>query len=47
MNLINFIDKINMQKELLQLKRNEIGISEIQIAGKRLGKKSQSAFTLK
>ena len=44
LDLINFIDKINMQRELLELKKNEIEISQIQIAGRRLGKKSQSAF---
>ena len=44
LELINFIDKINMQRELLELQRNEIDISQIRIAGRRLGKKSQSAF---
>lgn len=42
--LINFIDKINMHKELLELQRNKIDISQMRIAGKRLGKKTQSAF---
>ena len=46
-DLINFIDKINMQRELVELQRNEIDISQIKIAGKRLGKKSQSAFISK
>lgn len=44
LELINFIDKMNVQKELLELKKNQITPAEIQLAGKRLGKKSQSAF---
>jgi hypothetical protein len=47
LDLINFIDKMNMQRELLELQRNETDISKIQLAGKRLGKKSQSAFITK
>jgi hypothetical protein len=47
LDLINFIDKMNMQRELLELQRNETDISQIQLAGKRLGKKSQSAFITK
>ena len=47
LELINFIDKINMQKELVELQRNEISILQIRLAGKRLGKKSQSAFIAK
>ena len=47
LELINFIDKMNMQKELLELQKNETNISQIQEAGQRLGKKSQSAFSSK
>lgn len=44
LELINFIDKINLQKELLELLKNESHFSQIQKAGQKLGKKSQSAF---
>ncbi len=44
LELINFIDKMNIQKELLELQKEETNISQIETAGKRLGKKSQSAF---
>jgi hypothetical protein len=47
LEIINFIDKMNMQKELLELQRGDIKISDIQIAANRLGKKSQSAFEIK
>lgn len=45
--LINFIDKLNMQKELLELIRGETKISGIKSASQRLGRKSQSAFKTK
>lgn len=45
--LINFIDKMNMQKELLELQKGNTKMSDIKIAGNRLGKKSQSAFETK
>lgn len=44
LELINFIDKLNMQKELLELEKGETNISDIQTAANRLGKKAQSAF---
>jgi hypothetical protein len=47
LQLINFIDKMNMQKELLELQRNETDITQIKLAGQRLGRKSQSAFITK
>lgn len=47
LEIINFIDKMNMQKELLELQKGDINISDIQIAANRLGKKSQSAFNIK
>ena len=47
LTLIDFIDKLNMQKELLALDKGESTIAEIKLAGRRLGKKSQSAFEKK
>jgi hypothetical protein len=47
LELINFIDKINMQKELLEMAKGDLKISDIKLAGSRLGKKSQSAFKKK
>lgn len=47
LSLIDFIDKMNMQKELVELKKNETTLEEIEIAGKSLGRKSQSAFKKK
>ena len=44
LQLIKFISKLNMQKELLELASGEINMDDIQMAGKRLGKKSQSVF---
>ncbi len=44
LELINFIDKLNMQRELLELEKGEISISDIQTAANRLGRKAQSAF---
>jgi hypothetical protein len=39
--ILNLIDKLTLQKELLQSRKDELNIKE---AGLRLGKKSQSAF---
>lgn len=47
LELINFIDKMNMQKELLELQKNETNILNIKTAGQSLGRKSQSAFKTK
>ena len=47
LGLINFIDKMNLQKELVGLKKNETTIEEIEKAGRSLGRKSQSAFDKK
>ncbi len=47
LEFINFIDKMNTQKELLELQRNEIDMIQIKLAGKSLGMKSQSAFSTK
>lgn len=45
--LINFIDKLNIQKELLELKKGQTNLADIEAAGERLGKKAQSAFESK
>jgi len=47
LKLINFIDKLSTQKELLELRKSGVKYSEIELAGQRLGKKSQSAFETK
>ena len=47
LQLINFISKLNMQKELLELASKEANLEDIQIAAERLGRKSQSAFESK
>jgi hypothetical protein len=47
LQVIRFIDKLNMQRELLELKKGETRISDIKLAAQRLGKKSQSAFATK
>lgn len=44
LELINFIDKLNMQRELLELEKGETTISDTQTAAGHLGKKAQSAF---
>lgn len=43
LTILNFLDKINMQRELLELKRNEIAMTDIKNASKRFGKKAQSS----
>ena len=45
--LIKFISKLKMQKELLELASGETSWENIQTAGERLGRKSQSAFKTK
>ena len=47
LELINFLDKLNTQKELLELAKGQTNITDIRKAAKRLGKKSQSAFKTK
>ena len=44
LELINFIDKLNMQRELLELEKGETTVSDTQTAAGHLGKKAQSAF---
>lgn len=43
LTILSFLDKINMQRELLELKRNEIAMSDIKNASKRFSKKAQSS----
>lgn len=45
--LMHFIDKLIMQKELLELQAGITNLADIQIAAQRLGKKSQSTFETK
>jgi hypothetical protein len=47
LNLINLLDKINTQKEILEIIRSKVSAEDLLIASERLGKKSQSAFELK
>ncbi|MBI3517742.1 MAG: hypothetical protein HY062_00095 [Bacteroidetes bacterium] len=44
LEIIHFIDKLKIQTEILELLSGNLTESGITIAGKRLGKKSQSAF---
>lgn len=44
LHLIKYISKLKMQQELLEIASGEVNLDDIKIAGKRLGKKSQSAF---
>jgi hypothetical protein len=45
--IINFIDKLNLQKELLDLQKGVSNMKDIKVAAHRLGRKSQSAFLTK
>jgi hypothetical protein len=47
LNIIILLDKLNTQREHLEIIKSKISISDIQQASKRLSKKSQSAFELK
>ncbi len=47
LRLIKFVSKLNLQKELLELASGETNLKDIQKAGRRLGRKSQSAFKSK
>ncbi len=47
LEIINFLDKLNMQKELLDIASGKEDASEISIAARRLGAKAQSAFEVK
>jgi len=47
LQLINFIDKLQLQRELLELEKGQNKPSDLKLAAKRLGRKSQSAFESK
>lgn len=42
--VINFIDKLNLQKDLYEIEKNKITNKELAIVSKRFGRKAQSAF---
>lgn len=44
LEIINVVDKFNFRKEILEILKGNIDINDIEKAGMRLGKKSQSAF---
>ncbi len=47
LNVICLLDKVNTQKELLEMIRSKVSPEDLLIASQRLSKKSQSAFELK
>ena len=47
LEIIKFIDKLNSQKEALEIKSGKKSFEELSAASKRLGRKSQSAFSSK
>ncbi|MDR3697877.1 hypothetical protein [Mucilaginibacter sp.] len=47
LNIINLLDKLNTQKENLEMIKLKTSIADVQQASERLSKKSQSAFELK
>jgi hypothetical protein len=47
LEFINFIDKLNLQKELLDLQKGITSINDIKETAQRFGRKSQSAFSKK
>lgn len=42
--VVKLLDKMNLQKELIELRSQGLSIDDLKIAAERLGKKSQSAF---
>lgn len=47
LEFINFIDKLNLQKELLDLEKGITNIDDIKKTAQRFGTKPQSAFSTK
>jgi hypothetical protein len=47
LHIINLLDKLNTQKEYLELIKSKISNKDIEAASERLSQKSQSAFDLK
>jgi len=45
LELINLINKLNTQKEIFEFLQSKSNINDIKIAGKHLGKKSQTVFS--
>src|SRR5260221_11331222 len=45
LEVINFIDKLNLQKELINLQKGASNIDDIKAKAQRFGRKSQSAFS--
>jgi len=45
--LIDLLDKLNTQRDLLEIKRDNMKISDLRAVSKRLGKKSQSGLETK
>lgn len=44
---INLIDKLNLQREALEYSKDKNSYDSLKVAAERLGKKSQSAFSIK
>ncbi|WP_300096641.1 hypothetical protein [Flavobacterium sp.] len=44
LSIINFIDKLNLQRELLEVEKGNINLTELKVVSKRFGKKAQSSF---
>jgi hypothetical protein len=47
LELIDFLDKLNLQRELIEIAQGQLTFSDVNKNAKRLGKKSQSAFKSK
>lgn len=47
LNVVDLLDKINTQKEILEMIKSKVSPEDLLIASKRLSKKSQSAFEMK
>lgn len=45
LEVINFIDKLNLQKELLDLQKGASKIADINESAQRFGRKAQSSFS--
>lgn len=43
--VVKILDKIQFQREVIEMKLNGLSIEDLKVAAERLGKKSQSAFS--
>ena len=43
LDILHLLDKINRQRAFLEIKKNELNLSNIKTASKRFGKKAQSS----